>query len=251
MANKKSYLRRYTHLESLRHMLCTKSLTLLDYQKWEDKNDSYFLRLYKEERRLESLLVLCLTSVSERFHLWDVFGPKRERHSLKGSEQQFGCEPYNRSSPLTRIAVRIRFDRSELIAAIRKQKGVIWGDIDYKTHEQLKALAKTRTGSDPIAKLPFIKRYGFRDESEFRIIYESKTRSVPTTAIPIPLSCVNRIIFSYKLNYRVYRAIRSELRTLDGCQSLDIRPSNLTESKTWKAAGEEVVKATRQRRKTT
>ena len=198
---------------------------------------------------MKSLLALCFTSASERFHLWHVFGPKRERRSLRGVGQPLGCDPYDGSSPLARIAVRIRFDRSQLIEAIRNHTGVIWSDIDYKTHEQLKALANTRTMSDPIAKLPFIKRYGFRDESEFRIIYESKTASVSKTSIPIPISCINRIIFSYKLNYRVYRAIRSALRSMDGCQDLDIRRSNLTESKRWKAAGEEVVKTVRQRRR--
>jgi hypothetical protein len=244
----KSYLRRYTHLESLRNILCTKSLTLLDFQKWEDKNDSHFLRLYKEERKLKSVLALCLTSASERFHLWHVFGPKRERRSLRGARKSLGCSPYNGSSPLARIGVRIRFDRAQLIEAISKHHGVTCDDIDYITHARLKALAKVRKGTDPISKLPFIKRYGFRDESEFRIIYESKTRSVSTQPIPIPISCIDRIVFSYKLNYRDYRTIRSELRLMDGCQGLDIRRSNLTESKTWQHAAEEVVRAARQKR---
>lgn len=244
----KSYLRRYTNLESLRSILCTKSLTLLDFQNWEDKNDSHFLRLYKEERKLKTVLALCLTSASERFHLWHVFGPKKERRSLRGASRPLGCSPYDGSSPLARIGVRIKFDRSQLIEAIGKHRGVRFGDVDYITHARLKALASVRKGTDPIPRLPFIKRYGFRDESEFRIVYESKTRSVSTQSIPIPISCINRIIFSYKLNYGDYRAIRSELRLMDGCQGLDIRRSNLTESKTWQHAAEEVVRAARQKR---
>src|ERR1035437_3076552 len=110
MSSKRSYLRRYTHLESLRNILCTKSLTLVDYQKWEDKNDSCFMRLYREERKLKSLLALCLTSASERFHLWRVFHPKREVRSLRGVGIKLGCHPYDGSSPLARIGVRIRFD---------------------------------------------------------------------------------------------------------------------------------------------
>jgi hypothetical protein len=38
------------------------------------------------------------------------------------------------------------------------------------------------------------------------------------------------------------------LQSMDGCQGLDISRSNLTESKTWKAAGEELVRAARQER---
>ena len=32
---------------------------------------------------------------------------------------------------------------------------------------------------------------------------------------PIPISCINRIILSYKLNYDNYRAIANELRSID------------------------------------
>jgi len=244
---KTKYLRRYTHLEALRNILCTKSLTLLDYRKWDDKNDSYFLHLYQEERELKSLLALCLTRSSERFHLWQVFGPKRERHSVKVVGQSLGCRAFDPSSPLARIGVRIRFDRSQLIEALGKYRGrVTWDDVDYLTYAQLEALGKKRKGMDPIAKLPFVKRYGFRDESEFRIMYESKRKTATTINIPIPLSCINRIILSYKLNYGNYKAIKDKLRSLDGCRGLDIRRSNLIESKTWKNAGAEAVKAAKQ-----
>jgi len=171
---KSKYLRRYTHLEALRNMLCTKSLPLLDYRKWEDKNDSYFLKMYQEERELKSLLVLCLTSASERFHLWHVFGPKKERRSLASAGQPLECHSYSSSSPLARIGVRIRFDRFQLIEAISRYRGTVkTGDIDYLTHAQLEALATKRNAVSAIEKLPFIKRYGFRDELEFRILYES------------------------------------------------------------------------------
>ena len=243
MPTKRGYLRRYTNLESLRSILCTKSLTILDCQKWEDKNDSHFIGLYKKDRNLKTLLVLCLTSASERFHLWHVFGPKKERRSLRGAELPLECGPYNGFSQLARIGVRVRFDRSQLIEAVNKHRGVKCNDIDYMTQARLKVLANEHKGNDPLAKLPFIKRYGFRDEAEFRIIYESKTRIAQTIGIPIPLSCISSIIFSYKLNWRDFNAIKSQLRSIDGCQGLDIRRSNLTESKTWKAAGEELVRA--------
>lgn len=246
MPARNKYLRRYTHLESLRQMLCTKCVTLLDYRNWEDKNDSYFLEMYQEQRKLKSLLVLCLTSASERFHLWHVFGPKKERRSLASAGQPFGCRPYNGASPLARIGVRIRFDRSKLIEALANYRGKVrWGPVDYLTHAQLEALATKRNAVNAIERLPFIKRYGFRDELEFRILFES-TKQLPTVEVPIPIACVNRIIFSYKLRYNDYRAIRDALRSLDGCARLDIRRSNLTESKTWKTAGQEVVRAARQ-----
>ena len=45
------FLRRYTTLPSLLY-----TLTLLDPQSWDDKNDSYYRQLYKEKKRLKSVL---------------------------------------------------------------------------------------------------------------------------------------------------------------------------------------------------
>jgi hypothetical protein len=163
--------------------------------------------------------------------------------------QPLGRGPYNGSSPLARIAVQIRFDRALLREAISKRRGVVkCHDIDYLTHDELKALANVRKGTDPIPRLPFIKRQGFRDESEFRIIYESKTRSVPTIDIRIPMSCIKGITFSYKLNPNVYRAIKSNLLSMKECQGMKISRSNIVESKAWKAAGVALVEAAKQKR---
>ena len=248
MSSESKYLHRYTHLESLRNILCTKSLTLLDFQKWQDRNDSYFLNLYKKDRELKSLLALCLTSAWERFHLWDVFGSKGGLSAIRGGAKPLGRGLYNGSSPLARIAVQIRFDRSQLIDAINKHRGVVkCGDIEYLTHRQLEALANVSNRTDPIPRLPFIKRQGFRDESEFRIIYESKTRSVPTINIRIAMSCIKRITFSYKLNRDDYMAIRSNLLSMKECQGVKIIRSNIVESKAWEAAGDEIVRTARQR----
>lgn len=250
MPRSTDYLYRYTHLESLRNILCTKSLTLLDFQQWKDTNDSYFMGLYRNDRRLKSLLALCLTSTWERFHLWDVFGSDKDEESLKGAEKPLKCGPYDHSTPLAAISVRIQFDRSKLIEAIHKHRGVIThGDIEYLTHKELEALANVRKGADPIPRLPFIKRYGFRDESEFRIIYESNRRRVSTIDIRIPMSCIKEITFSYKLNYDDYKAIRKNLLSMRECKDMKVSRSNITGSKAWKAVGDKIVEAARQNRK--
>lgn len=249
MPIKSKYLYRYTHLESLRSILCTKSLTLLDFHKWQDKNDSHFLSLYSNDRRLKSLLALCLTSAWERFHLWDVFGSKGGRSSIKGGVPPLGSGSYNGSSPFAKIAVQIQFDRSQLTEAIRKRRGMVQcRDVEYLTHDQLEALGNVRRRTDPIPRLPFIKRNGFRDESEFRIIYESKTRRILTINIPIPMSCIKGVKLSYKLRLNDYNAIKKQLLSMKGCQGMKIRRSNIIESKKWMAAGDALVEAARQRR---
>ena len=50
MSDSGKFLRRYTDLTSLFYLLSTQTLTLLDPQKWEDKNDSFYLDLYKKKR---------------------------------------------------------------------------------------------------------------------------------------------------------------------------------------------------------
>lgn len=53
-----SQFRRYTTLPYLLDMLHNKRLTLLDPSRWEDKNDAYFLKTYKKERELKSVLTM-------------------------------------------------------------------------------------------------------------------------------------------------------------------------------------------------
>lgn len=239
--NKRRYVRRYTNLESLRYLLCTKAITLIDPQEWDDRNDSHYLRLYKKEKKLKSLLVLCLTRVTERYHLWKVFGHEQKVRS-RSAPIRLLCGPYKHNSPLANIGVRIRFDRKDLIQAMRNHRGVRWDDVEYLTLSQIGRLAQERQ-NDPLASFPFLKRYGFQDEKEFRIIYESKTEDVPTKDIPIPLSCISKIIFSPRLDRGELTQIRKELHLIEGCHGLTISRSTLTDSETWQRAGENAVKA--------
>jgi hypothetical protein len=66
-------LRRYTDLPALLHMLKHCCITLLDPTTWDDTNDSYYLLKYKEKRKLETVLALCLTQADETYYHWRVF----------------------------------------------------------------------------------------------------------------------------------------------------------------------------------
>src|ERR1700733_5565433 len=90
-------LRRYTDLSALIYMLAEQKLTLRDPANWDDKNDSYYVRLYKESSKdLKSVLALCFVTCSERYHFWQVFGGGRN-------------------------GVRIRFKSAELFRAVRDE----------------------------------------------------------------------------------------------------------------------------------
>jgi hypothetical protein len=211
LSNEQFYLRRYTDLPGLLYLLKTRSITLLDPKRWDDKNDSFYFSLYKKHRRLKSVLALCFTEASERYHFWHVFGA--------------------RSS-----GVRIRFRRRELLETIKRQGGVQAGPVDYVTLEKIADLTPS------IDRFPFLKRYGFQDEKEFRIIYESSTDKMSKLDIPIQLSCIDKIVLSPSLDAALFSQTRELLHTIDGCSQLRIVHSRLTNNETWKRAGKRVIR---------
>jgi len=73
MASVRKFLRRYSDLPALIHMLETGTITSLDPKTWDDKNDASFMSLYREKRRLKTLLALCFSTGSETYHHWRVF----------------------------------------------------------------------------------------------------------------------------------------------------------------------------------
>ena len=72
-ASTPTYLRRYTDLPALLNMLSMRQITLLDPKTWDDRNDSFFMSLYKERKKLKTLLALCFAQTPETYHHWRVF----------------------------------------------------------------------------------------------------------------------------------------------------------------------------------
>lgn len=101
-----NYLRRYTDLPALIHMLQTSNITFLDPSSWDDKNDAYFMSLYKEKKRLATLLAICCSQETETYHHWRVFsnGPS---------------------------GVCVSFHRERLVDALEANKPVRSGEVRY------------------------------------------------------------------------------------------------------------------------
>ena len=66
-------LRRYTNLPALLHLLRTRKLTLLSPEKWEDRNDAYYMSQYRERSDATTVLALCFSEAAEKYHLWRAF----------------------------------------------------------------------------------------------------------------------------------------------------------------------------------
>lgn len=195
-------LRRYTELPALIHLLARKELTLVDPSSWDDKNDSYFLSLFKEKCHLASVLALCLTNGGETYHHWRVF-----THGAAG--------------------VCIQFDAASLKAAISRVKDVQFEPIQYLT---LPALKKQRLKKE---RLPFLKRKAFEPEREMRMLWRSESEVRRFLSIPIELTSIQRITISPWLNHSLATEIIQLVRTMPGCKSLKIFASTLIGNEDW------------------
>lgn len=216
----KNYLRRYTDIPALISLLSERKITLLDPESWEDQNDSHYLTLYKEKKNLQSVFALCFTQADETYHHWRVFA--------NGSG-----------------GVCISFDRAELLKAVKKQPGVRVQEVKY-----LK-LKEIRDKKVALSELPFLKRYPFKNENEFRMIYESLNEKLPNLDIPIPLSCITRVTLSPWLHNALSPNLKRMIRSIDGCSKLDLAKSTLISNEEWKTLGDRaqpsVARSTRKR----
>jgi hypothetical protein len=200
-------LRRYTNIPALIYLLRERKITLLDPASWDDKNDSYFLSLYREKRNLASVLALCFTPAYETYHHWRVFAG--------GSSG--AC---------------ISFNQAKLLKAVRKQVGVTAKAVQYLTLADIRGM-KVKTSA-----LPFLKRSAYGDEREFRIIYESSTKKHSSLDVAIPLTCIERITLSPWIPAALSDHLKSTIKEIDGCTAMKVYRSTLISNENWKTLGE-------------
>jgi hypothetical protein len=202
------YLRRYTDLTALIYLLRKRKLTLLDPSSWDDSNDSHYLTLYKEKRKLTSVLALCFMQTDERYHHWSVFAPGPG-------------------------GVCIKFKRDALVAAVGRHAHVHMKPVTYLKLDEI------RKKKLKVAELPFLKRHAFEHECEFRMIYTSKADKLSSLDIAVPLSCIEKITLSPWMHPSLSRNVKETLRAIRGCKELDIVRSTLIGNAEWKSLGED------------
>ena len=200
------YYRRYTELPSLIHMLTHRQLTLLDPRSWDDRNDSYFLSLYRERKKLKSLLALCFTQDGETYHHWRVFA--------SGS-----------------AGVSVTFNGTALRAMIRSTPSVQIRPVKYMTLASLRD-HRLKTGS-----LPFLKRFAFKPEREIRILWESTSEERTSLPIPFDLSAISRITLSPWLHPSLSTEVKELLRAIAGGHRIPIYRSTLISNAEWMKFG--------------
>ena len=198
-------LNRYTSVPILLDILANKRITLLSPRNWEDKNDSYYIEQYASEKGLSNILALCFTQKSETFHHWKVFA-----EGISG--------------------VRIEFKKDQLLQSITTGHGIRTGDVRYAKIKEL------NTNKPPLEEWPFIKRWPFRDEGEFRIIDEGNDVRIPAKQLQIQLSCISRVTLSPWMPDSVAKSVIPIIRKIDGCAKLKVYRSKLIETSAWRSA---------------
>lgn len=215
MTKLRNYIRRYTSISAVIDILRRQELPLLDPQSWDDRNDRYFMSLYKEKLELGGLYGLCAATCSETYHHWRVFTG-------------------------TSDGACIEIKRKELESELSKLEGVRFGDVDYLLLEDVERL----TESD-LLRLPFVKRVGFTPEEEYRIIAETSEGQRPAISVELPIRLISKIYLNPWLPKSIAESVTATLRGLVGGEELKVQRSHLIDSARWKQAGDLVVGKTR------
>lgn len=195
-------LYRYTNLPVLLDILHRKKLTLLNPDTWDDRNDSYYLNHYKENNNLKTLLALCFTEGKEAFHHWKIYS---------GNES----------------GVRITFKKKELIKHFENNPNILMREVNYSTIRGVDT-------NPQLSDLPFLKRKVFKDETEFRIIYQDSDFDYSSKEFDIVLSCIDRITLSPWLPKDLLNSLKKTINSIDGCDKMKVFKSSLIDNNEWK-----------------
>ncbi|KQM98358.1 hypothetical protein [Sphingomonas sp. Leaf25] len=206
----KNTLRRYTTIGSAIDTLRNKRVAFLDPEKWDDRNDAEFMRLYREKMKLASLKALCCTESGETYHHWKVF-----------TQSADGC--------------CIDFEKKPLLHSIKTDDDYFYASMDYVRLDEMKDAKYT------ISDLPFLKRAGFKPELEYRIIYTGECGE-GAHFMPIELRWIKRIVLNPWLPPSVAKSIAETLVEASGDPEFKVASSKLTNSQLWIKWGKRIAK---------
>ncbi len=195
-------LSRYFPFEHLENCLCGCKLYMGDYSKWPDKNDVYCLEEFKKAECLKELRVLCFTKSTDRINFWDSYGGTKLRNP--------DC-------------IRLVFDGNQIRGAFCNQANFLHGDVQYSKFSDLESKKKS--------DLPFLKRFQFKSENEYRIISKNDQ-----SYWDFPKNSLKKIILSPYLSGEQVKTRKKQvkcwLRLYRFC-NVDILHSQANQSRTW------------------
>jgi hypothetical protein len=167
-------------------------------KRWEDINDVCILDAYKEKRGFKTLYAVCFLGEGETIYHWSAF-----------SERTNVC--------------CIEFDKNELINSIPEDVCFRHDSVKYIQIEDLERELKN------VDDLPFSKRYPYRNESEYRIIFQDRSK-IDKKIIKIERSMINKITINGQLSSEVFRLIKSEI---EDKYKIEVNHSTIIKNQKW------------------
>lgn len=196
-------LNRFTSLPILLDLLQRKKLTLLNPKTWEDQNDAQVLLEYIKKKKLKEIFAICLSFGDETIHHWK---------SYSGGSS--GC--------------LIEFNAKKLLSFVDKVPHTIHRKVEYRRLRDSPRWKPNTTIDD----IPFIKRWAYRYEEEYRIIALPPTQS-DFFEIDISLEVIEKITISQQMPKQIYQTIKGYLSGLRGDPESKINRSSLFENRRW------------------
>lgn len=198
-------LRRYTDILAVLDILWHRHLVLLSPKLWDDKNDSFYIEEYARRTANSVVMALCLTAENETYHHWRVFA------GTAGA-----CIVLRKHAFMKHV----------------KECGLVCRPVIYRTIPQM----EQKIRSDNVEDLPFLKRYPFRHEKEYRVLYGSIFADQISQDLPLPLELIDRIVLSPWTPVPLYVTLKEIVRTIPGCEAMRVHRSLLTDNERWKDA---------------
>lgn len=207
-----TFLKRYTNILSLLDIIQNRRIVLTNAAQWRDKNDHLVLEAYRRRVDAAGVFAICMTGASETFHHWEIFGGP--------------------------TGVCVEFDSAALIGGL--SPALLHGPMAYTKFPDLRAM----TDITPEA-MPFLKRWSFRDEQEFRIVATSRDPDRKCIEVPIAMTAIRKIIFSPFIAPPLIEAAKSALEKLlidtPMRPGFSIGQSGLTTNQEWLARIEQLA----------
>jgi hypothetical protein len=193
-------LSRYMAYKHLDDLLKNKRLALLNPDSWEDENDSIAINVYKERMDIKHLFVGCFTRTGETYHHWRIYG--------------------------SHYGVRIVFNGAALLLAAEKQGGYRCETIKYVKLQDFK------NAVNDISQVPFIKRWPYRHEKEFRIIWTGKRCSDNSKYLPLPKQGIEKIVLAPWIQDDAFDRIKKKIANKYG-YDVRVERSSVLRNKRW------------------
>lgn len=204
-------LKRFTSLAVALDMLVERRLTLLSPKTWDDQNDIAYLEAYRQKREVKKVFALCFTQAAETFHHWRVFAG-----GLEG--------------------VRINIDKHALLQSLVADPCYVWNDVEYLTLEKVAAMREI-----DVFDMPFFKRFAFRDELEFRLLYECGDPKALVHHVPIERRWIKSITVSPWMPQTLLDSVKTAIHSIDGCKDVRVQKTNIREHDRWMGATKRIV----------